>query len=41
MKTRNFIPILLLFLAIASCGGEDFIPPHTPPDTIPTSGMSQ
>ncbi|MGM9621660.1 MAG: glycosyl hydrolase 53 family protein, partial [Bacteroidaceae bacterium] len=39
MKTRNFIPILLLFLAIASCGGEDFIPPHTPPDTTPTDSI--
>lgn len=39
MKTRNFIPILLLFLAIASCGGEDFTPPHTPPDTTPTDSI--
>ena len=38
MKTRLILPLLLLFLAIASCGGNDPIMPPTPP--APTPGDS-
>ena len=38
MSTRNLLPLLLLFLALLSCGGEDPVTPPSPP--TPTPGDS-
>ncbi len=35
MSTRNVLPLILLFLAMMSCGGEDPVTPPTPPSPTP------